>query len=79
MIRLLAHPFPPRPVSTSSTSDTQEDRKRYNLMTGGEEEGGREAESYDWKKAWSSINHSIFSAASRPYFVCYFLGVVNIL
>jgi hypothetical protein len=62
MIWLLAHPFPPLP-SESSTGDKQEDRERETSCwrEGGEGWGGRGAESYDRKKAWSSINHSILS------------------
>ncbi len=40
-------------------------RRGGNLLTGGGGEGGgREAESYDRKKAWSSINHSILSGSN---------------
>jgi hypothetical protein len=40
-------------------------RKRDNLLMGGW--GGRGAESYDLKKAWSSINHSILSGFVHCY------------
>jgi hypothetical protein len=36
-------------------------RKRDNLLTGRGGWGGRGAESFDRKKTWSSINHSILS------------------
>jgi hypothetical protein len=60
MIWLLAHPLYPSPASIS-TSDTDELRKRENLLTGwgGERGWAIGAESYDRKRAWSSINHLI--------------------
>jgi hypothetical protein len=53
-------PLSPPLLSKSSTVDTQE---AWHLLTG--EGGGREAESHDCKKAWSSINHSILSAQGQ--------------
>jgi hypothetical protein len=53
-------PHPPRPpVSKLDPRHTGRLRKRDNLLPG--ERGGRAAKSYDRKKAWSSINHSILS------------------
>jgi len=62
MIWLLPPPTPPPTRPVSSTGDTQEDRKRDFLLTveGVGFRGG--AKSYDGKKAWSSITHSILSA-----------------
>ncbi len=46
----------------------------YSLLTGeGEGEGGRGAESYDRKKAWASINHSILS----DFDTCCLFSLVN--
>ncbi len=47
--------------SLSWTGDTQKDWEREAICCR-ERGGGRGAESYDRKKAWSSINHSILSA-----------------
>jgi hypothetical protein len=64
MIWLLSHPFPPpSPVSKLDRRHTGRLRKRDKLLTG---EGGRGAESYDGEKAWSSINHSLFSTFRLP-------------
>ncbi len=53
--------------SVSSTGDTQEDWERETICWQERGEGGgREAESYDRKKAWSSINHSILSGWKEP-------------
>ncbi len=55
------NPFSPFP-SVSSTGDTQEDEKERQVVDGrGGGQGRGWAESYDHKKAWSSMNHSIFS------------------
>jgi hypothetical protein len=64
MVRLLAHPLPPpSPVSKLDPRHTGRLRKRDNMLPGKREEwGGRGAESYDRKKAWPSINHSLLSA-----------------
>jgi hypothetical protein len=51
MIWLLAHPPPPRPETHGRL------RKKENMLT--EEGEGQGAESYDRKKAWSSINFNI--------------------
>jgi hypothetical protein len=59
MIFLLPHPLP-------FLRHTGRLRKRDNLLTGQGEGSGRGAESYDGKKSWSSINHSILSALSPP-------------
>ncbi len=45
------------------TGDTQEDWEREMICWRERGMGGRGAESYDRKKAWSYINHSILSAA----------------
>jgi hypothetical protein len=55
-IWLVVHPLPLSLPSVSSTGETQEDRKRE--TTGSREGGwgdGQGAESYDRKKAWSSV------------------------
>ncbi len=55
-------PSPPPTPSVSSTGGTQKDCGRVTTClweTGGR--SGREAESYDRKKVWSSVNHSILS------------------
>ncbi len=63
MIRLQVHPLPPSLQSVSSTGNTQEDWERETTCKrkrGGKGGGeGRGAQSYDSKKAWPSINHSI--------------------
>ncbi len=59
MIWLLPHPLP-------LLRHTGRLRKKDNLLTGQGEGSGRGAESYDGKKSWSSINHSILSALSPP-------------
>jgi hypothetical protein len=61
-------PRPPPPLPPVSKLDRRhteiKSEKRGNLRTGERGEGGgRGAQSYD-QKAWSSINHSILSAAS---------------
>ncbi len=60
-------PSPPGPSPlVSSTGDTQEDWKRETTCSRERGEGGgRGAESYDRKKAWSSINHSMLSGYSH--------------
>ncbi len=61
-------PFPPI-TSVSSNSDTQEDWERETTCsgeTGLGGEGGGWAKSYDSKKAWSSINHSMLSGHNKP-------------
>jgi hypothetical protein len=53
-------------LSVSSTEDSPTTEKKGNLLTGEEGKRGwarRAAESYDRKKAWSSINHSVLSGA----------------
>jgi hypothetical protein len=65
MIRLLAHPLPPPPTSLASKLVRRHSgrlRKKDDLMTGEGEGGGSGAESYDYRKAWSSINHIELSA-----------------
>jgi hypothetical protein len=60
MIRLHALPLlPPLQRHTGRL------RKTGNLLTG-EEGRGRGAESYDRKKAWPSLNHSILSVPGEP-------------
>ncbi len=62
MIRLHALPLPPH-----SSGDTQEDLERETTCLRERREGGeRGAESYDLKKAWPSINHSILSVPGEP-------------
>jgi hypothetical protein len=54
-------PPQPSPVSKLDRRHTGRLKKKDNLLS--EEGGGRRgAESYDRKKVWSSINHSILSA-----------------
>jgi hypothetical protein len=54
----LAPPPPPPRSCQEPRPATHRPRKRISLLTGG---GGEGAKSYDCKKAWSSINHSILS------------------
>jgi hypothetical protein len=62
MIQLHAHPLPlPYPVNMLDLRHTGRLRKNGNLLMGEGEGGGCGAESYDRKKAWPSINHSILS------------------
>jgi hypothetical protein len=58
----LAPAHPPPPVKKLDMRHTGRLRKKVNLMTGDGGGGERGAKSYDGEKAWSSINHSIFSA-----------------
>ncbi len=37
--------------------------RAYRILTGEGEGGGRGANTYDCKKAWPSINHSVLSAS----------------
>jgi hypothetical protein len=64
VIWLLAHPL----SSVSSNDDTQEDLEEKITCSRshgrGWKGGGRGDESYDLKKAWSSINHSILFGPS---------------
>ncbi len=62
MIRLLPIPFPPLQW-WSSTGDTQEDGERESTCW---RERGGGATSCDGEKAWSSMNHSIFSSLYLP-------------
>ncbi len=72
-------PPPPAPLSSvCSTGDTQEDWERETICWGEMGEGGgRGAKSYDRKKAWSSINHSILSVLDNKIviFVLIFVAV----
>jgi hypothetical protein len=73
--------FPPFPTlsSESSTGDTQEIEKERQIADGiGRERTGNGVgtKSYDGKKAWSSINHSIFYAAT-PYENCKIKDVIS--
>ncbi len=63
---IIPRPSPPPYSPVSKLDRRHTGRLLDNLLTGegGGEEGGRGAESYDRKKAWSSINHSILSAQS---------------
>jgi hypothetical protein len=66
MIWLLPHPAPSLLLSPVSKPDRRHTGRLIyiytdNLLTGEGEEGGAGAKSYDSKKAWSSINHSILS------------------
>jgi hypothetical protein len=54
-------PFPTSPNTNIDRRQTERLRKRDKLPTGRGGGGGRGAESYDRKKAWSSINHAILS------------------
>jgi hypothetical protein len=54
------HSLTPSPVNKLDRRHTGRLRKRDSLMAG--KGGGLGAESYDCKKAWSSVNHSILSA-----------------
>jgi hypothetical protein len=69
-------PRPP-PLSPDSKLDTgahsKTEKERQLLMGEGGGRGGRGAESYDRKKAWPSINHSILSeSGGKP--VCRLRG-----
>ncbi len=73
---LAPRPPPPSLLPISSTATTQED---WETDTGcwweRGKEGGRGAESFDRKKAWSFINHSIFSVPFQfaiDILFCYF-------
>jgi hypothetical protein len=59
-----SYDLPPSPVGKLDWRHTERLRKRDNLLTGeGEDEGFEgEAKPYVGEKAWSSINHSTFSA-----------------
>jgi hypothetical protein len=59
---LIHHPLP-LPVSKLDWRHTGRLKKRDKLVAGEREvvRGGRGAESYDRKKAWFSVNHSILS------------------
>ncbi len=59
MIRLLAHPRPPSPVSDLTLFLSITVCCRSSLLTG--ERGGDGAKLYDSEEAWPSINHSILS------------------
>jgi hypothetical protein len=63
MIWLLAHHLHFFPVRNLDRRHTGRMRKRDNFLTGEGGRGGGEepTESYDRKKPWSSINHSILS------------------
>jgi hypothetical protein len=76
MIWLLPPPLP-HLLSLSSTGDTQTDKEIQHADRRGD---GGGAKSYDRKKAWSSINHSILSSdAERPrYTVRHFIILLNI-
>ncbi len=64
MFRLLALTLPLSSVSNLSLFLSLPMCRRSSLVTGGER--GRGAKSYDRKKAWPSINHSIHSACVSP-------------
>ncbi len=61
-------PTPPHPVSKLDRLHTgsRRLRKSDNLQKGEVEGGGRGAESRDCEKAWSSINHAVYSAPHLP-------------
>ncbi len=54
--------LPPQPARKKSRPATHRKTEEESQLDGGEG-GERGAESYDRRKAWSSINHSILSAA----------------
>jgi hypothetical protein len=56
-----AYPLPPHHVSKLDRRLEGDLRKRDKLLTGEGEGGGRGAKSYDRKKAWPFINHSMLS------------------
>jgi hypothetical protein len=63
------HP-PPPPLSSVIKLDQQytgRPSKRDNLLTEEGKGGGRGAKSYDWKKAWSHMNHSMLAGAIERY------------
>jgi hypothetical protein len=61
--------------SPSPVGKIEKIEKRGNLLTETEEGGGRGAESYDSKKAWPCINHSILSGFRHCHLlVLYFYG-----
>jgi hypothetical protein len=70
VVRLGSSPTPSPPASQLDCRHTGRLRNRDNLLTGG---GGRGAESYDRKKAWSSINHSILYALYQRFLNLYFM------
>ncbi len=63
MIWLLAHPLPPPSVFPCVVGRVHEFTDGIGKGEGG---GARGAKSYDRKKAWSFINHSILSAYLYP-------------
>jgi hypothetical protein len=66
MIWLLAHPTTPHPSAVSKLYLTHEKTEKDRHISGWKEGGGgagKGAESYDRKKAWSSVKHSILSAS----------------
>jgi hypothetical protein len=60
------NPLPPLP-SVSSTEGTEEDWERETARRRERGMGWGRSQSFDGKKAWSSINHSIFSGL-KAYF-----------
>ncbi len=69
MIRLHTHPIhPPSPVSILSLFLSLPECRRSSSLREEGGRGGRGAESYDRKKAWSSINHSVLSGLLRCFF-----------
>ncbi len=60
----LAHPLPPSPVSKLPLFLSLPVCRRSSLLTGEKVGGGgRGVESYDRKKAWPSVIHSLLSAS----------------
>jgi hypothetical protein len=67
IIRLLANPIP-NPLPSVSSTHRKAEKKRQ-LLNGRGGEGGRGAESYDRKEAWSSINPSVPSEINQLMFI----------
>ncbi len=62
VIRLHAHPLPPlSPRYTRLATHRKTEKERQLADVRGGEGGGHGAESYDRKRLWPSINHSILS------------------
>ncbi len=81
MIRLLAHPLPPSPISNLSLFLSLPVCRRSSDRERG---GGRGAKSYDSEKAWPSVNPSLRSQHrtknnSYKYLSVFYLPETNII
>ncbi len=67
MIWLLPHHLTPYPISKLSLFLSLPVSRRSSYLTGEGGRGGGGAKSHDDEKAWSSINHSIFTDKKENY------------